>query len=453
MTDKQLHYIEGVGWRYDCDHSMTHRMRCYNYKARSIYMLTITLADRSHPLLGTLRWKQKEEKNVGKADETNANKAKETDTSSIGEIKATAKGDSCLPSPLDREAVVDLTPLGERVRDCWEQIPAHYPDVRTIILQIMPEHLHGVLFVTQDQEAHLGQMVKGFKIGCSKAWWELNPSLLFDTPQNAAKAASSSAPSVSSATAVASSSAPAVSSAPSVSTAPFCSPNYNSACTTGSTPRPLPRSKGAKGPSLFASGYNDSVLMGKGQLANMIRYVQQNPLRAMIKREHSDLFRIVRELRFGGHTFAAIGNHWLLERPMRMQVRCHNNTSEVNLKLIAKQKEYFLHRGDKGGVVVSPCISPGEKEIARAALDAQHPLIVILENGFPPLYKPPGKYFDACAKGLLLMLAPWPYHTERRTITREQCLALNNFAYEICDEPWTSDMEQQLLQLALHKDK
>ena len=51
MTDKQLHYIEGVGWRYDCDHSMTHRMRCYDYKARSIYMLTITLADRSHPLL------------------------------------------------------------------------------------------------------------------------------------------------------------------------------------------------------------------------------------------------------------------------------------------------------------------------------------------------------------------------------------------------------------------
>lgn len=424
MTDKQLHYIEGVGWRYDCDHSMTHRMNCHDYKGRSIYMLTITLADRSKPLLGTLRWKQKEGED-GKPTQ----------------------------SATDREAVVDLTPLGERVRDCWEQIPAHYPDVRTIILQIMPEHLHGVLFVTQDQEAHLGQMVKGFKIGCSKAWWELNPSLLFDTPQNAAKAASSSAPSVSSATAVASSSAPAVSSAPSVSTAPFCSPNYNSACTTGSTPRPLPHSKGAKGPSLFASGYNDSVLMGEGQLANMIRYVQQNPLRAMIKRDHPDLFRIVRELHFGSHTFAAIGNHWLLERPMRMQVRCHNNITETNLKLIAKQKEYFLHRGDKGGVVVSPCISPGEKEIARAALDAQHPLIVILENGFPPLYKPPGKYFDACAKGLLLMLAPWPYHTERRTITREQCLALNNFAYEICDEPWTSDMEQQLLQLALHKDK
>ena len=77
----------------------------------------------------------------------------------------------------------------------------------------------------------------------------------------------------------------------------------------------------------------------------------------------------------------------------------------------------------------------------------------MVTNGFPPLYKPPGKYFDACAKGLLLMLAPWPYHTERRTITREQGLALNTFAFEICDEPWTSDKEQQLLQLALRKDK
>ena len=231
------------------------------------------------------------------------------------------------------------------MRDCWEQIPAHYPDVRTIILQIMPEHLHGVLFVTQDQEAHLGQMVKGFKIGCSKAWWELNPSLLFDAPQDNAAGASSSAPS-------------APSPAPSaLSSAPFCSPNYNSARTTAAPvasaiaapavpyPRPLPHSKGAKGPSLFASGYNDSVLMGEGQLANMIRYVQQNPLRAMIKRDHPDLFRIVRELHFGSHTFAAIGNHWLLERPMRMQVRCHNNITETNLKLIAKQKEYFFING------------------------------------------------------------------------------------------------------------
>ena len=30
------------------------------------------------------------------------------------------------------------------------------------------------------------------------------------------------------------------------------------------------------------------------------------------------------------------------------------------------------------------------------------------------------------------MLAPWPRHFEKRTITRAQCLALNAMAQEIC---------------------
>ena len=60
--------------------------------------------------------------------------------------------------------------------------------------------------------------------------------------------------------------------------------------------------------------------------------------------------------------------------------------------------------------------------------EAELPLVVLLENGFPPLYKPPKRYFEACAQGRLLMLAPWPYHSQKRVITREQCLALNGFA-------------------------
>lgn len=94
--------------------------------------------------------------------------------------------------------------------------------------------------------------------------------------------------------------------------------------------------------------------------------------------------------------------------------------------------------------MVSPCISAGEKEVARAALDAGIPLVVILENGFPPIYKPPGKYFEACAKGLLLMLAPWEYHMEHRTITRAQCIALNDMAYRLSTEPWTRELEERL---------
>lgn len=374
MNDKVSHFIPGVGWRYDTEHSMLRRLGGHDYKGRSIYMITITLADRRKPLLGTL-------------------------------IKNGAG-----------EATVALSPLGERVKDCWERISLFYPGVRSLALQIMPEHLHGVLFITEAQHAYLGQIIKGFKIGCSRAWWELQPELL-------GPAASAPRPS-------------------------SCAPNYNSANGTANGTVPgLARSKGAKGPSLFSSGYQDSVLTGRGQLETMISYVSDNPRRAMVKRENPNLFRVVRDLVVGSRRYSAIGNQWLLNMPMRLQVRCHNNTSPENLRLIARQKAFFLARGREGAVVVSPCISPGEREIARAALDAHQPLVVILENGFPALYKPPGRYFEACADGSLLMLAPWPYHTERRTITRQQCIALNEMAAAISTDPWTPEDEWRISRL------
>lgn len=410
MTDKAVHFVEGVGWRYDSDHSMTQRMELHDYHGRSVYMITIDLADRSVARLGTLCRRD------------------------------------------NGQAVVELSALGRRVRDCWNQIAARHAGVRSLALQIMPDHLHGVLFVMREQQLHLGKIIAGFKTGCSHAWWEIEPEVV------AAAGAGAAAPGAGPAAPEAGLAAPEA--------GPLSAPNYNSANTTAQTreqlqegamqPMPnskgampnskgtMPRSKGAKGPSLFSPGYHDSVLMGRGQLQNMLRYVADNPRRAMIKREHPDLFRIVSDVQVGGRTFAAIGNQWLLDMPMRLQVRCHNCGSAENLRLIALQKDYFLRRGHKGAVVVSPCISPGEKEIARAVLDARLPLIVVLENGFPPMYKPPGKYFDACAAGRLLMLAPWPYHTDRRRITRWQCDELNAMAAAISTDPWDADSEWKL---------
>ena len=417
MTDKAVHFVEGVGWRYDSDHSMTQRMELHDYHGRSVYMITIDLADRSVARLGTLCRRD------------------------------------------NGQAIVELSALGRRVRDCWNQIAARHAGVRSLALQIMPDHLHGVLFVMREQQLHLGKIIAGFKTGCSHAWWEIEPEVV------AAAGAGAAAPGAGPAAPGAGPAAPEAGLA-APEAGPLSAPNYNSANTTAQTreqlqegamqPMPnskgampnskgtMPRSKGAKGPSLFSPGYHDSVLMGRGQLQNMLRYVADNPRRAMIKREHPDLFRIVSDVQVGGRTFAAIGNQWLLDRPMRLQVRCHNNTSPENLQLIARQKAFFLRRGREGAVIVSPCISPGEKEIARAALEAHQPLIVILENGFPPLYKPPGRYFEACADGSLLMLAPWPYHTERRTITRWQCESLNAMAAEISTDPWDADSEWKL---------
>lgn len=340
MTDNNLKFIEGVGWRCETKHSMLRRMQDHDYHERCIYMITIVVKYRS-PLLGELKWTA--------ADASDAH-------------------------------IVSST-LGLEVERCWFAIKQYYPDVEPIRVQLMPDHLHGLLFMKRNQEAHLGQIIKGFKIGCSKAWWALCPT------------------------------------------------SCNSLNKT----------------SLFESGYQDSILMGKNQLEHMNRYMTDNPRRLAIKRMNPNLFKIIDNIMVAGINCAAIGNRWLLERPLRMQVYCHNSTTNENLMLINRQKSYFLECAKTGAVLVSPCISAGEKEIARAALDAKLPLIVILENGFPPMYKPPGKYFEACAEGLLLMLAPWPYHFDRRNISRQQCLALNDMAIKISTEPWTKEIEETLM--------
>ena len=44
----------------------------------------------------------------------------------------------------------------------------------------------------------------------------------------------------------------------------------------------------------------------------------------------------------------------------------------------------------------------------------------------------PQCFLDACARGQLLLLAPWQHHNEQTTISRQQCLSLNDMARMIC---------------------
>ncbi len=129
-----------------------------------------------------------------------------------------------------------------------------------------------------------------------------------------------------------------------------------------------------------------------------------------------------------GQTAAAIGNRFLLQHPLKCQIQVSRQATPDELD--ATQRK-LLCEADHGAVLVSPCISPGEKSIARAAMEAGNPLIVLLANGFPPLYKPPGRCFDACAAGHLLMIAPFPYQRQRKAITRDQCMELNAYAHAI----------------------
>ena len=82
--------------------------------------------------------------------------------------------------------------------------------------------------------------------------------------------------------------------------------------------------------------------------------------------------------------------------------------------------------------MVSPFISPDEKQVMQVLLKEQHPFILLTDNGFRDYYKPADILFDACAAGRLLIISPWPFDSGKRHISRADCVALNEMAEEIC---------------------
>ena len=56
METNEAKYISTIGWRTETKHSMLRRMEEHNYHSSGIYMITLTLHNRSFPLLGKLQW-------------------------------------------------------------------------------------------------------------------------------------------------------------------------------------------------------------------------------------------------------------------------------------------------------------------------------------------------------------------------------------------------------------
>ena len=331
--------------------SMLRRCVGHDYTGRQIYMITMVTEGR-RALFGQV---------VGKSD----------------------AHEGCSDEPR-----IDLSALGKRVADEWWAASLHHPEVEVIALQMMPDHLHGILFVREKMEKPLGMALRGFKQSCNKHYRELVLRL----------------PSV-----------------PSVALA-----------TQQSQPAPRKDRRGEDRTHgmLFARGYNDKLLLRAGQLETWLRYLADNPRRLLMKREHPDLFRVQRNLTVVGVSFSAIGNCFLLNRPIRLSVQCSRRLTEIEIQ--AKVEEY-LAAARQGAVLVSPAISPGEKAVLRAAFNEGLPLIYLQENGLTELAKPSGTRMEACARGQLLILSPWEHHNEQITISRNQCLMLNDLARRICE--------------------
>ena len=317
------------------------------------------------------------------------------------------------------------SPLGAAVAKAWKQIGQIFPEVEPCQYAVMPEHFHGIIWVHERLRAPLGEVIRSFKIACTKANLALS------------------------------------------------APNEIDGSTT-----------------FWFPGLYDTILFGKGQLKRMTRYVLRNAERRWAVMQNPDLFKVTRSIdlnelissALGERTAQpdiaapagvmpgapagvlpgaptgvlpgaptgvlpgalrapfssnlpaacdAVGNAFLAELPNKLLVQISRRATPAE---IATKIDAALLFGNRGGVIVSGCISPGEQAVARAVREAGLPLIAIIPRGFGPYFKPSGAYFDACADGKLLMLSPFPQITKTEKLTRERCFGINAVAAALCGE-------------------
>ena len=374
----------------DTIHHMGRRCRNWDYADRGCYLITMTLRDRSRPVLGSVR-----------------------------------RG-------MGGEAHFEPTELGRLIEAHVRRLPDFSSEIEILGAQLMPNHLHVVLRARRRMAKPLGDHLRGFKIGCTKIYRAMDGTTQKGAAQDGAARGGM-----------------AQSGMAQEDTARGGAEHHSRIDARG-------QGEAARGHGFFADGFVDTILFNDEALARALAYMADNPRRLLEKREHAEYFRVVRNLAVRSPIdgrdlhFAAIGNQHLLAVPSLVQVQgsrrdfaySKNSNSRIDARAkpvictssFEEKAADLLAAASHGAVLVSPCISHGEKEIARRAMAKGARLVVLLNKGFAPLYKPPGLYFDRCVEGRLLMLAPsaWPYRPGEKAMTRQDACVLNRIAQLLC---------------------
>lgn len=186
----------------------------------------------------------------------------------------------------------------------------------------------------------------------------------------------------------------------------------------------------AAGFRMFDSDFHDRIVRSEGLVSRLKQYIEDNPRRLMVKREHPDFFSRQHRVIIDGEEFCAVGNLFLLDDCDLVAVRVSSKYSPEELRA---RKRLWLDVIDHGGVLVSPFISDAERRVREYALENGGKIINIIKDGFSPLYKPAGRFFDLCAEGRLLLLGPVVYSTRKTPLTREAALHFNGLAEAIAE--------------------
>lgn len=325
-----------------------HRENGWDYRGRAIYHFTLPVEER-YPLFGTLE---------GESAET---------------------------------AFVRLNPFGQRVCQMLSGLAQFYKGkgyaLKVLAQMVMPDHVHLVIQVLEPLPKSIGAVVRGFKSGCTKVYKEE----FYGSGENAAEVHGDS----------------------NIAAAEVHGEvGAGAAEVNGNALVHFARIFAGRGTiwQQDAAYYHERILHAPGQLRRMIDYVKDNPRRLWLKRHNPDLFKLHRRTEVAGLVFTSMGNHFFLNWPDCQTVEMSRKATneQIQEKLCT-----VLAKAYNGAVTYTAAISKGEQIIARSLREQGYPLVVLLNDGFPKeghpherYYKPGGIYFEACAKGRLLLLEP-----------------------------------------------
>ena len=335
-----------------------HREKGWDYRGRAIYHFTLPVEGR-YPLFGTL------------------------------------EGDSA------ETAAVRLNAYGRRVCQMLSGLAQFYKGkgyaLKVLAQMVMPDHVHLVIQVLEPLPQSIGAVVRGFKSACTKVYKEE----FYDSGENAAEVHGGAR-----------------------DTAEGHGGDERGADEGHGGDESKARGDEGGAPVHFVrifadrgsvwqqdpAYYHERILHAAGQLRRMIDYVKDNPRRLWLKTHNPDLFKLHRRTVAAGLSFTSMGNHFLLNWPDGQTVEMSRS---ANSEQIQERLQTVLAAAHNGTVTYTAAISKGEQLIARSLRQQGYPLVVLLNDGFPKegspherYYKPGGVYFEACSKGLLLLLEP-----------------------------------------------
>lgn len=371
------------------------------------------------------------------------------------------------------QPAVVLTDVGQAVMRCWGEIPEWQAKrSRKLVVHVatcMPDHFHGVIEVKETMDVSLGEVIRGFKAGCTIAWRALQH------PNTAAANA-----------------APAPGAQPSAPGAQPASQSAAQLSSQGAQPYLVERallhrlSKKqraayyAQHPEslqpLWDDDYDDTICISdpitgeycQRHFSAMLHYVADNPRRAIMRRLFPQFFQRCLHVKIKGcapdgtpvvRDYAAFGNLFLLRWARKTQVFCHRlarrsmltaeewrlatDTRNAISSFENHARAHKLGRFDRcwyqssvpatitaidytrtaayrqehdtwaaqvmagATVIVTPGISKGELLMKDECMTKGYPLIHLQKEPIGPYWKPEKTRFDACSNGQMLILAPW----------------------------------------------